>query len=613
VPLSTSLRVARVAVRWQYDVIGDKWLQTASLGLTRPDVGRRLARPGRSATGGRRSPPRLPRGEPIALGEARARAVAVHWSALFTVAVAGDTAVVPRVRAADAAQLSDANEWFLLEFDAAAAAASTATTAARRCRARSSRATPPPRSRTLSTIRLAGASSCSSSASIPPPATFGDAVVHTNFVEDISTRDAGERGLKEFCAAHSCNALCTRVNARAFAAIDAESSSPSSAASLVTSVSGLANDNLASSAVRLGLANISLGNSNVVSMEKLAALATSGKTRRRRSRRAPRRAAPSTSPSRSWRAPPSRRTTRKPTHSTRRRSPTLACCFTLGEHKSAINALLVHGDYLLSASSDKTVRVWSLATFECVQTLTGHTQEVTSLWLSDTHVLSGSQDGTVRCWAREAPFELRSKLVVSDEVWGVCTAAGRVFAAVAKGIVWWTQQDDVTFERSRKQLEGHKKTIKVLTATGDYVFSGANDKQIRVWDASSLECKYVISDHDGWIRSLVIHDKLLYSCAYDAQVKVWDLTTLTCVRTFKNPQRIESGCIWQDYLFAGTDDARMWVYPLAGTDSVATLKEHKVAVLALAASPDLVFSGAYDGSIKVWGQTNVAAQSVQQQ
>jgi WD40 repeat protein len=599
------LRVARVAVRWQYDVIGDKWLQTASLVSLGDDVAvwRDLAD---SATGKVVALP-MPAGEPIALGEARARAVAVHWSALFTVAVAGDTAVVPRVRAADAAQLSDTNDWFLLEFDTAAASAA------------------PP---VLQGEKLARDAAAALAHFVydqtggrvvvllerldTATGQFGDAVVHTNFVEDINTRDTGDRGLKEFCAAHTCNALCTRINVRSFAAVDADSSSPSSAASLVTSVSGLANDNLASSAVRLGLANISLGNSSVVSMEKLAALATSGKTKAPLTPRTTARRSDYVAKSKLARTAKQEDDTK--TYTLDSASLTdFGVLFTLGEHKSSINALVVHGDYLLSASSDKTVRVWSLATFECVQTLTGHTQEVTSLWLSDTHVLSGSQDGTVRCWGRESPFELRSKLVVSDEVWGVCTAAGRVFAAVAKGIVWWTQQDDVTFERSRKQLEGHKKTIKVLTATGDYVFSGANDKQIRVWDASSLECKYVISDHDGWIRSLVIHDKLLYSCAYDAQVKVWDLTTLTCVRTFKNPQRIESGCIWQDYLFAGTDDARMWVYPLAGTDSVATLKEHKVAVVALAASPDLVFSGSYDGAIKVWGQTSMAAQATVQQ
>lgn len=606
--IELKLRVARVAVRWQYDVISDKWLQTASLVSfdaplgTNAVVWRDMAFEDRPDRAGVVMASPIAAGEPIALGEARARAVAVHWSALFTVAVAGDTAVVPRVRAADAAQLSDTNEWFLLEFDAAAQGASVVTQT--EALARDAAAAlghfvyDQTGGRVVVLLDKFGGGGSGAGA-------FGDAVVHTSFVDDISTRDAGALGLKEFCAAHQCNALCSRVNARAFATIDAESSSPSSAASLVTSVSGLANDNLASSAVRLGLASIALGNSATVSMEKLAALASSGKTKAPVSPRTTARRSEYVAKSKLARVAKQEDELKTYTLD----ASTLAdfgVLFTLSEHKSCINALLWHGDYLLSASSDKTVRVWSLTTFECVFTLTGHTQEVTSLWLSDTHILSGSQDGTVRCWSREAPFELRTKLVVSDDVWGVCTAAGRVFAAVAKGIVWWTQVDDVTFERNRKQLEGHKKTIKVITATGDYVFSGANDKQIRVWDASSLECKYVISDHDGWIRSLVIHDKLLYSCAYDEQVKVFDLTTLSCVKTFKNPQRIESGCIWQDYLFAGTDDARMWVYPLTGTESVATLKEHKLAVLAMAASPDLVFSGSYDGSIKVWGQTSAS-------
>jgi hypothetical protein len=589
-----SLRRARPALRWQYDVIADKWQQTASL-ITIADDGsawRDLSLP-TTAFGVRSSDV----SEAVALGEARARAIAVHWATLMTVALAGDASLVPRVRSLDAWQTPTDGLWYLVEaapvHDDSGGSKTSAATAASAAAALAHFVFEQTRGRAVVLLEACDASG-----------VFGDAVVHTNFVDDINARDAGDAGLKEFAGKHACTELCKRLALRSFDAIAAEvAASPKSA--LSASISGFGSDGGAGGAGGTG-GGSSLGASASQSVAKLMLL-TSSKSLNARQPLTPR-----TTARRSQyvaKAKEARLASKEDagkTYTLDAASPRgdIGVLFTLAEHKTCVNALLWHGEHLLSASSDKTVRVWSLASFECVQTLSGHTQEVTALWRSDSNVFSASQDGTVRAWSLTVPLEPRATLRADDDVWGVCTAAGRVFAAAAKNIVWWTQTSDTAFERSRKQLEGHKKTIKALTATGDYLFSGSNDKSIRVWDARSLECKYTMNDHDGWITSLFIHDKLLYSCSVDSLIKVWDLTTLSCVRTLKNTQRLECGTVWQDHVFAGTEDARIWAYPLGGTESVATLKEHKLAVLALAASPDLIFSGSYDGTIKVWGSMN---------
>ena len=58
------------------------------------------------------------------------------------------------------------------------------------------------------------------------------------------------------------------------------------------------------------------------------------------------------------------------------------------------------GTKLISASGDKTVRVWDVATGECVQTLQGHTNDVNSAGFSPdgTNLVSASGDTTVRMW-----------------------------------------------------------------------------------------------------------------------------------------------------------------------------------------------------------------------
>jgi len=278
---------------------------------------------------------------------------------------------------------------------------------------------------------------------------------------------------------------------------------------------------------------------------------------------------------------------------------------TLSDHKGFVSSLVLYDRLLFSGSADKTIKVWSLDSFDCIATLEGHRKEVTALWRTDSLLFSGSMDDCVRVWKLKEPFDFVVSLQASDNINGVCVAGNTVFAAANKTVCAWHisgDGSDPTHYGEMKELEGHKKSIKAMSAAGNYVFTGGNDKTIRVWDAKTLESKYVIDEHDGWIRHLSVFEKQLYSCSYDSSLKVWDLSSLACELTVPCPQRIESCCVWNDLLFVGCEDARMRVFNAESGESVQILKEHKTAVLALTANADLVFSGSFDNTIKVWGQ-----------
>jgi WD40 repeat protein len=58
-------------------------------------------------------------------------------------------------------------------------------------------------------------------------------------------------------------------------------------------------------------------------------------------------------------------------------------------------------------STDKTLRVWDLATKTCLHTLTGHTEGIRSVALSAdaTVAVTGGDDATVRVWALDWDYE----------------------------------------------------------------------------------------------------------------------------------------------------------------------------------------------------------------
>lgn len=65
-------------------------------------------------------------------------------------------------------------------------------------------------------------------------------------------------------------------------------------------------------------------------------------------------------------------------------------------HDEIVWALETHGDRLISASADKTVRVWDVPGRRCERVLENHSRPVLSLAVSNGRLYSGSYDYTIK-------------------------------------------------------------------------------------------------------------------------------------------------------------------------------------------------------------------------
>ncbi|ORZ38087.1 Lissencephaly-1 [Catenaria anguillulae PL171] len=78
------------------------------------------------------------------------------------------------------------------------------------------------------------------------------------------------------------------------------------------------------------------------------------------------------------------------------------CLYTFRGHDNWVRALIFHpsGKYLLSASDDKTVRCWDMSSGRCVKTLEAHGHFVTALaWSPRTQtVATGSVESCAKIW-----------------------------------------------------------------------------------------------------------------------------------------------------------------------------------------------------------------------
>ncbi len=163
------------------------------------------------------------------------------------------------------------------------------------------------------------------------------------------------------------------------------------------------------------------------------------------------------------------------------------CLRTFDGHKDVVNSvcLSLDGCYVISGSSDKSLKVWETTNGQCLRTFEGHTHWVTSVWLSldGRYALSGSHDHTLKLWDVETGSCLRTFVGHTDSVSSVC-----------------------------------------LSHDGRYALSGGADHTLRLWNVANGQCLHTFWGHNGWVDSVCLSTDGRYalSGSSDHSLKLWE-------------------------------------------------------------------------------------------
>ncbi|KAK9375466.1 Aldehyde/histidinol dehydrogenase [Lipomyces chichibuensis] len=253
---------------------------------------------------------------------------------------------------------------------------------------------------------------------------------------------------------------------------------------------------------------------------------------------------------------------------------------SLHGHSHIVQDAVISSDglYAISASWDKTMRLWELKTGKTIHRFVGHTSDVLSVSFSSDNrqIVSGSRDKTIKLWniLAECKYTITDK-GHSDWVSMVRFSPNPLNPLIVSA--GWDKLVKVwNLELAELQTDhvGHTGYINALTISPDGTLcaSGGKDGSTMLWDLNESKHLYSLDAGDE-IHALTFSPNRYWLCAATASsIKVFDLENKVPVDDLK-PDFVEGGsktkvpeCIslaWSSdgqNLFAGYTDnmIRVW-------------------------------------------------------
>ena len=285
----------------------------------------------------------------------------------------------------------------------------------------------------------------------------------------------------------------------------------------------------------------------------------------------------------------------------------------LSGHKREINsaAFSPDGTRIVTASWDKTARIWNAQSGEQIATLAGHKKAVYSAAFSPdgTRIVTASRDNTARVWNAQSGAMLVTLAGHEDYIY---------FAAFSPdGTRIVTTSEDTTARVWDAQsgamlatLAGHGRDVNsaAFSPNGARIATASDDKTARIWDAKSGEQIATLVGHEHFVyRAIFSPDGMrILTASSDGTARVWDTQSGAMLVTLAGHGRdVNSAAFSLDgtRIVTASSDGTARVWDAQSGAMLATLSGLESHLTFAAFSPDgmRILTVSEDNTARIWG------------
>jgi WD40 repeat protein/tRNA A-37 threonylcarbamoyl transferase component Bud32 len=268
------------------------------------------------------------------------------------------------------------------------------------------------------------------------------------------------------------------------------------------------------------------------------------------------------------------------------------------------------GRRVVTASWDRTARIWDAATGREVLRLSGHTDRVWSASFSPDgmRAITASHDKTARIWDASTGQQI---LLLSGHQDRVTSAAfspdGRrvITASYDKTARIW----DAATGQQTLVLSGHTDLVMyaAFSPDGKQVVTASHDKTARIWDATTGRQIRLLSGHTDWVITAAFSPDGLQvvTASHDKTAGIWDSTTGRQIRLLSgHTDRLWFAAFSPDgrHVSTASFDKTARIWDAATGRELMRLSGHNSEVVGAALSPDgrRLVTASYDSTARVW-------------
>lgn len=266
---------------------------------------------------------------------------------------------------------------------------------------------------------------------------------------------------------------------------------------------------------------------------------------------------------------------------------------------------------VVSASEDRTVKVWNADVTKRRRAAIGHDGQVdVCVFSRDGRKVAsfGGKGGTLRIWdavTGNLTARIEGEHVPNlDYTLRFSPDSSSLLAVTARSsmVIW----DAASGEERLRFGKGENPIIGCdFTPSGTQVIS-IDERNIRIWDASTGEHEGTLQGHSDWCSHFQITSdgRSLISSSYDHSIRIWDLKSRTEVRKLQTKSEASACSLSPDetLIVSGEKDGTLRVWDFAAGRELSTIKGPGVTIDSVVFTADgkRIVSTAVDRTLRVW-------------